>query len=195
MKSTDPPRSAELASQISAIAALNDPVRRALYTYITQQPEAVGREEAAQAVGISRVLAAFHLDKLMEEGLLEVEFRRISGRSGPGAGRPAKLYRPSGRQVQVALPERRYDLAADLLAPAAIPRGRSTRSPASSARPSVPRRDGTWGGDPAPADSWRQPARFSESRGSNRSGPAQRFGSGTVPLTPSPRTTRNSYAE
>jgi len=118
MKSTDPPRSAELASQISAIAALNDPVRRALYTYITQQPEAVGREEAAQAVGISRVLAAFHLDKLMEEGLLEVEFRRISGRSGPGAGRPAKLYRPSGRQVQVALPERRYDLAADLLAQA-----------------------------------------------------------------------------
>jgi len=118
MKSTDPPRSADLASQISAIAALNDPVRRALYTYIIQQPEAVGREEAAQAVGISRVLAAFHLDKLMEEGLLEVEFRRISGRSGPGAGRPAKLYRPSGRQVQVALPERRYDLAADLLAQA-----------------------------------------------------------------------------
>lgn len=118
MKRTDPPRSAELASQISAVAALNEPVRRALYTYILQQSEAVGREEAAQAVGVSRELAAFHLDKLLEEGLLEVEYRRISGRSGPGAGRPAKLYRPSGRQVQVALPERRYDLAADLLAQA-----------------------------------------------------------------------------
>jgi predicted ArsR family transcriptional regulator len=118
MKGTDPLRSAELASQISAVAALNEPVRRALYTYILQRPEAVGREEAAQAVGITRELAAFHLDKLLEEGLLEVEYRRISGRSGPGAGRPAKLYRPSARQVQVTLPERRYDLAADLLAQA-----------------------------------------------------------------------------
>ena len=118
MKRTDPPRSEELASQIAAVAALNEPVRRALYTYILQKPEAVGREEAARAVGITRELAAFHLDKLLEEGLLEVEYRRISGRSGPGAGRPAKLYRPSGRQVQVTLPERRYDLAADLLAQA-----------------------------------------------------------------------------
>ena len=118
MKSTDPPRSAELASQIAAVAALNEPVRRALYTYILQKQEAVGREEAAQAVGITRELAAFHLDKLLEEGLLEVEYRRISGRSGPGAGRPAKLYRSSGRQVQVTLPARRYDLAADLLAQA-----------------------------------------------------------------------------
>lgn len=118
MKRTDPPRSAELASQISAIAALNEPVRRALYTYILDKSEAVGREEAAQAVGITRELAAFHLDKLLEEGLLDAEYRRLSGRTGPGAGRPAKLYRPSGRQVQITLPERRYDLAADLLAQA-----------------------------------------------------------------------------
>jgi predicted ArsR family transcriptional regulator len=116
MKDAEPPHSADLASQISAVAALNDPVRRALYTYIVQQPEAVGREEAAQAVGITRMLAAFHLDRLLEQGLLEVEYRRISGRSGPGAGRPAKLYRPSGLEVQISLPERRYDLAADLLA-------------------------------------------------------------------------------
>jgi predicted ArsR family transcriptional regulator len=130
MKNTDPPRSAELASQISAVAALNEPLRSALYTYILQEPEPepepelepepepVGREEPAQAVGVTRELAAFHLDRLLEEGLLEVEYRRISGRSGPGAGRPAKLYRPSQRQIQVALPERRYDLAADLLAQA-----------------------------------------------------------------------------
>lgn len=124
MKETDSPRSTELASQISAVAALNEPVRRALYNYILQKPEAVGREESAQAVGISRVLAAFHLDKLVEAGLLDVEYRRISGRSGPGAGRPAKLYRPSGRQVQVALPARRYDLAADLLAQAVKAPGR-----------------------------------------------------------------------
>ena len=118
MTATGSSRSVDLASQISAVAALNEPVRRALYTYILEKSEAVGREEAAQAVGITRELAAFHLDKLLEEGLLDVEYRRLSGRTGPGAGRPAKLYRPSGRQVQINLPERRYDLAADLLAQA-----------------------------------------------------------------------------
>jgi predicted ArsR family transcriptional regulator len=106
------------ASQISAIASLNEPIRRDLYAYILGRPEAVGRDEAAEALGITRDLAAFHLDKLLEEGLLDVEYRRISGRSGPGAGRPAKLYRPSGRLVQVSLPERRYDLAARLMAEA-----------------------------------------------------------------------------
>jgi predicted ArsR family transcriptional regulator len=118
MTETGPSRSAELASQISAVAALNEPVRRALYIYILEKSEAVGREEAAQAVGITRELAAFHLDKLLEEGLLDVEYRRLSGRTGPGAGRPAKLYRLSDRHVQINLPERRYDLAADLLAQA-----------------------------------------------------------------------------
>src|SRR3989442_8521645 len=118
MEGRDPLGSADVAAQISAMAALTEPIRRALYAYVLERPGPVGRDEAAQAVGITRELAAFHLDKLLEEGLLEVEYRRISGRSGPGAGRPAKLYRPSGRQVQVTLPERRYDLAADLLAQA-----------------------------------------------------------------------------
>jgi predicted ArsR family transcriptional regulator len=63
-------------------------------------------------------LAGFHLDRLVEEGLLEASFRRLSGRSGPGAGRPAKLYRRSNRQVEVTLPERRYELAARILASA-----------------------------------------------------------------------------
>jgi predicted ArsR family transcriptional regulator len=78
----------------------------------------VSRDEAARAAGISRSLAGFHLDRLVEEGLLEVSFRRLSGRSGPGAGRPAKLYRRSGRQVEVSLPQRRYELAARILATA-----------------------------------------------------------------------------
>jgi predicted ArsR family transcriptional regulator len=108
----------EFTVQVSAIAALKEPVRRALYAYVLSRPEAVGREEAAQAVGIARELAAFHLDKLLEQGLLDVEYRRRSGRSGPGAGRPAKLYRPSDRQVEISLPDRRYELAARLLAEA-----------------------------------------------------------------------------
>ena len=106
------------AAQISAIAALNEPSRRALYAYVVERPASVGRDEAAEAVGITRELAAFHLDKLLEEGLLDVEYRRLSGRSGPGAGRPAKLYHPSRREVQVILPGRRYELAAQLMAEA-----------------------------------------------------------------------------
>ena len=124
MADSHPLGSEEAASQISAIAALNEPIRRDLYAYIVDRPEAVGRDEAAEALGITRELAAFHLDKLLEEGLLDVEYRRISGRSGPGAGRPAKLYRPSGRLVQVSLPERRYDLAARLMAEAVEDPGR-----------------------------------------------------------------------
>ncbi len=118
MERSDSLCSAGVAAQISAIAALNEPIRRALYSYVVERPGSVGRDEAAEAVGITRELAAFHLDKLLEEGLLDVEYRRLSGRSGPGAGRPAKLYHPSRRQVQVILPERHYELAARLMAEA-----------------------------------------------------------------------------
>ena len=118
MEESHPLGSEEAASQISAIAALNEPLRRNLYAYIIAHADAVGRDEAAEALGITRDLAAFHLDKLLEEGLLDVEYRRLTGRSGPGAGRPAKLYRPSARHVRVSLPERRYDLAARLMAEA-----------------------------------------------------------------------------
>lgn len=118
MAGTESLGSPDIAAQISAIAALNEPIRRALYIYIAQSPDPVGRDEAAQAVGISRDLAAFHLDKLLEGGLLDAEYRRISGRSGPGAGRTAKLYRLSGREVRVMLPERRYELVAELMAEA-----------------------------------------------------------------------------
>jgi predicted ArsR family transcriptional regulator len=123
MERSDSLGSAEVAAQISAIAALNEPIRRALYAYVLERPAPVGRDEAAEAVGITRELAAFHLDKLLEAGLLDVEYRRLSGRSGPGAGRPAKLYHPSRRQVQVILPDRRYELAARLMAEALEEKG------------------------------------------------------------------------
>jgi predicted ArsR family transcriptional regulator len=112
------PHGLDFAAQVSAISALNEPVRRALYGYVLGQTDAVGRDEAAKAVGISRVLAAFHLERLLEQGLLEVEYRRLSGKEGPGAGRPAKLYRPSDRQLEITLPGRRYELAARLMAEA-----------------------------------------------------------------------------
>ena len=107
-----------MTDAVDAVALLGEPVKRRLYDYVAGQSESVSREQAAKAVGIKRPLAAFHLDKLAGEGLLEVEFRRLSGRAGPGAGRPAKLYRRSSREVKVSLPHREYELAARVFADA-----------------------------------------------------------------------------
>ena len=103
---------------IDAIALLDEPARRTLYEWVVRQGRAVGRDEAAAGTGVSRALAAFHLDRLARAGLLSTEYRRLSGRSGPGAGRPSKLYKRSERDVRVSLPERRYDVAAQLMAEA-----------------------------------------------------------------------------
>jgi predicted ArsR family transcriptional regulator len=108
----------DLAERVASIAALADPIRRDLYFYVTAQPTPVSRDRASDALGIARHTAKFHLDKLTEEGLLDIEFKRLTERRGPGAGRPTKLYRRSSRQLSVTLPERRYDLAAQLLASA-----------------------------------------------------------------------------
>ena len=102
--------------ELEAIAALREPTRRRLYQYVERQPDAVSRDEAAEVIGISRALAAFHLDKLVEVGVLKAEYRRLSGRSGPGAGRTSKLYRRSRNQFAVSLPQRDHELLARLLA-------------------------------------------------------------------------------
>lgn len=101
---------------ISTVAVLADPVRRRLYEYVVGQDDAIGREQAAAGAGVPTHSARFHLDRLVDEGLLEVEQRRLSGRTGPGAGRPAKLYRRASREVAVSLPPRSYDLVARVLA-------------------------------------------------------------------------------
>ncbi|MGW7081304.1 helix-turn-helix transcriptional regulator [Streptomyces sp. NPDC054866] len=104
---------------IDAIAVLQDPVRRRLYEYVAAQGREVGRNEAAEAAGVARTLAAHHLDKLADAGLLESGSRRLTGRSGPGAGRPAKVYTRSRAERTVSLPARDYRTAAELLAEAA----------------------------------------------------------------------------
>lgn len=103
---------------IAGIGALVEPARRSLYEYVVAQRGPVGREQAADAVGLPVHSAKFHLDRLVDEGLLDIEFRRLTGRTGPGAGRPAKLYRRSATEFSVSLPERRYDLAGQILASA-----------------------------------------------------------------------------
>jgi len=108
----------ELGAQAAGIGALADATRRALYEYVVAQPEPVGREQAAAALELAQHNVNFHLDRLVAEGLLEVEYRRLSGRTGPGAGRPSKLYRRGQREFDVSLPPRRYDLVGDILAAA-----------------------------------------------------------------------------
>ncbi|WP_448627950.1 helix-turn-helix transcriptional regulator [Geodermatophilus sp. URMC 64] len=106
------------ARALNRLATLVNPVRRRLYDHVTAQPDPVGRDAAAAAVGISRRLAAFHLDKLADEGLLTTSYRRLTGRSGPGAGRPAKLYARAEHELSVTIPPRDYELAARLFAAA-----------------------------------------------------------------------------
>lgn len=98
------------------MAALEDPVRRALYDHVALSDSPVGRDAAAAALDLPRSTAAFHLDRLAAQGLLAVEFRRLGGRTGPGAGRPAKLYRRPDDEVSVSVPDREYDLVGALLA-------------------------------------------------------------------------------
>ncbi|HEY9366410.1 MAG TPA: helix-turn-helix domain-containing protein [Agromyces sp.] len=100
---------------LTAVASIADPQRRALFEFVARHPESVGRDEAARALGMARGTAAFHLDRLVEAGLLVTEFQRRNGRTGPGAGRPAKLYRAVPGEISVSVPERHYDLAAELL--------------------------------------------------------------------------------
>lgn len=114
---------------VDAVALLGEPTRRALYEAAARAEGGITRDAAAQAAGTTRALAAFHLDKLVAAGLLEVAFKRLSGRTGPGAGRPSKLYRRGATEVAVSLPPRTYDLGAVLLADAlATSRSRATRA-------------------------------------------------------------------
>jgi predicted ArsR family transcriptional regulator len=106
------------AQRVTKLGALADPVRRRLYRFVAEQPGAVSRDQAAEGLDVPRHTVKFHLDRLVEEGLLVTEFRRLTGRSGPGAGRPAKLYRRSRKEVTVSVPSRRYDLAGQVLADA-----------------------------------------------------------------------------
>jgi predicted ArsR family transcriptional regulator len=114
----EPAMTEEFDAQVQSIAALGEPVRRELYRYVVAQGSPTGREQAATAVGIPHHVAKFHLDRLVADGLLEVEYARPPGRSGPGAGRPAKLYRRAAQDISVSLPDRRYDLAGRVLAEA-----------------------------------------------------------------------------
>jgi predicted ArsR family transcriptional regulator len=119
----------ESASAVAAVASLDQPTRRRIYDHVRAHAAPLSRDDVADSLQITRQSAAFHLDRLAEQGLLAVTFARRSGRSGPGAGRPAKLYERSAGEVSVTLPPRHYDLAGRLLAAAVIEAEESGQPP------------------------------------------------------------------
>jgi predicted ArsR family transcriptional regulator len=102
--------------RVHDIAALDQPLRRQIYQLLADERRWLSRDDVAAALGLARSVAAFHLERLAEAGLVEMRQARTSGRTGPGAGRPAKLYRRAEQEINVSVPERRYDLAGLLLA-------------------------------------------------------------------------------
>ena len=120
---------AEAASAVAAVAALDEPTRRRIYDHVRAHAAPLSRDDVADSLQITRQSAAFHLDRLAGQGLVSVTFARRSGRSGPGAGRPAKLYQRSAREVSISLPPRHYDLAGRLLAGAVVEAEQTGRPP------------------------------------------------------------------
>ena len=105
----------DVKDKLTRLASLAEPVRRALYEFVIRQDHKVSRDEAAKGVKISRALAAFHLDRLADDGLLDTTYRRPPGRSGPGAGRPSKLYQRAAEPVEFTTPPQNYGLIARVL--------------------------------------------------------------------------------
>jgi len=128
------------AEDAAVVAALEDEQRRAVYLLVRRQRAPMTRDDVAAELGISRNLAAFHLDKLLDIGLLAASYARPAGRRGPGAGRPAKRYELSDLEVEVSVPPRRYDLAGEILAEAVATAG--LRETARAAAERVARRRG-----------------------------------------------------
>ncbi|HJT37784.1 MAG TPA: transcriptional regulator [Actinomycetota bacterium] len=118
---------------LSRLASLAEPARRALYEFVIRQDHEVSRDEAARGVKITRALAAFHLDRLVADGLLDTIYRRPPGRSGPGAGRPSKLYKRAAEPVAFTAPPQNYALIARMLS-ASIEDARSKNAADAAAR-------------------------------------------------------------
>lgn len=119
----------ESSDEVGRIALLDNPIRAALYREFVERDDWLDRDEAAEIAEVPRSVAAFHLEKLAEAGLIEFKYIRTSGRTGPGAGRPAKVYRRSDREISVSLPARQYPLVGHLLAKAVEESARTGKPP------------------------------------------------------------------
>jgi predicted ArsR family transcriptional regulator len=121
----DLPEPPDAGETLGRLLALCEPARRDLYFFVVGRGRWVSRDEAADALGLRRGLVAHHLDRLAADGLLDVAYRRLTGRTGPGAGRPAKLYRGTDDVFQVSIPPRNPVLVGRLLTDAVTRAGRA----------------------------------------------------------------------
>ncbi|WP_416416160.1 helix-turn-helix transcriptional regulator [Paenarthrobacter aromaticivorans] len=106
------------SAQEPGLAVLADPLRRTLYRALVRSPVPLSRDQLVRMLNIAPSTATFHLEKMVREGLLEAENKKLGARTGPGSGRPTKLYKPVLDEVSVSFPSREYELAARLLASA-----------------------------------------------------------------------------
>lgn len=104
--------------RLAAVASLGDPVRKKLFELVRDSGHALSRDDCAVALDLPKSTIRAHLDRLVEEQLLLVEFRKMGERTGPGSGRPTKLYTAAHSEISASVPPRHYDLAASLLAAA-----------------------------------------------------------------------------
>jgi len=173
-------------------------VRRRLYAFVTSQTEPVSREQAAEAVGVARHQAKFHLDRLEAAGLVETDYVRLTGRTGPGAGRTAKRYRRGSNEYAVALPGRAYDLAGQIMAEAITDTVQTGTPIAEALHKAAPHRAPRWllNQTAHVQPQRRSPTRwrFSAGTGTNPTASARESFSATAPSTASPKPTPSSSA-
>ncbi|OKJ88805.1 transcriptional regulator [Streptomyces sp. TSRI0107] len=106
---------------IGSVSVLSEDSRRRMFLFIRRAGRAVTRDEAAASVGISRKLAAFHLDKLVDAGLLRARYETPGGIRK--VGRQPKVYEPTDAQITVNIPDRRHEFLADVLLDAVLTEG------------------------------------------------------------------------
>ncbi|MGV9853609.1 helix-turn-helix transcriptional regulator [Streptomyces sp. NPDC003442] len=121
MASDSTPPADAVNTAIGSVSVLSEDSRRRMFVFIRRAGRAVTRDEAAASVGISRKLAAFHLDKLVDAGLLRARYETPGGIRK--VGRRPKVYEPTDAQITVSIPERRHELLADLLLDAVLTEG------------------------------------------------------------------------
>ena len=125
------------------VAVLSEPRRRDVYDFVAAHDDPVTRDDVSEGLSITRSLAAFHLDKLADAGLLDISFGRPPGRAGgPGAGRPSKRYAVSAAQIDVSVPPRRNDIAGRILAKAVAVSSSRRSEPASDVAMTIARDEG-----------------------------------------------------
>lgn len=103
-----------LDSRISDLTqALGDPTRRAIYIAVRESPEPLTTSKVAELFDLHPNVARHHLDRLADDGYLQISHHRPAG--GPGAGRPAKCYEATAKEVSVHFAPRRFEMLTEML--------------------------------------------------------------------------------